>query len=380
MDLGAPSINISFIEKATDFIERSERGIEALFVEDAAVVSKSNPLTIVSESDIPKELADTTKEQIKLALLGYVTKPKKILVYCIGDLSEAEEDAVSTAYDNAMKAMEIVKFNYAAFPNVETRNLKDKVKDWVKSMREKKKMIHAVLPNTEADSEAVINYATANVTKTDSTTKPDGTVETTDTVYTAEQYCGRIASMICGTPLSMSCTYAELPELTACKIQDDDSEAVNAGKFVLTNDGEKIKTNRAVNSLLTLTSEKRDSFKKIKIVEAMDMITDDISKTIQDSYIGKYPNSYANKQVLVTAILSYFRQLETDGVVSSYDVDLDVEAIKNYLMTVKGKTVEEIAEMSDDDIKKADTGSKVFLKANVTILDAIEDVDMQIYI
>ena len=58
----------------------------------------------------------------------------------------------------------------------------------------------------------------------------------------------------------------------------------------------------------------------------------------------------------------------------------DVEAIKNYLMTVKGKTVEEIAEMSDDDIKKADTGSKVFLKANVTILDAIEDVDMQIYI
>lgn len=167
MDLGAPSINISFIEKATDFIERSERGIEALFVEDAAVVSKSNPLTIVSESDIPKELADTTKEQIKLALLGYVTKPKKILVYCIGDLSEAEEDAVGTAYDNAMKAMEIVKFNYAAFPNVETRNLKDKVKDWVKSMREKKKMIHAVLPNTEADSEAVINYATANVTKTD---------------------------------------------------------------------------------------------------------------------------------------------------------------------------------------------------------------------
>ena len=280
-----------------------------------------------------------------------------------------------------MKAMEIVKFNYAAFPNIETRNLKDKVKDWVKSMREKKKMIHAVLPNTEADSEAVINYATANVTKTDSTTKPDGTVETTDTVYTAEQYCGRIASMICGTPLSMSCTYAELPELTACKIQDDDSEAVNAGKFVLTNDGEKIKTNRAVNSLQTLTSEKRDSFKKIKIVEAMDMITDDISKTIQDSYIGKYPNSYANKQVLVTAILSYFRQLETDGVVStSYDVDLDVEAIKNYLMTVKGKTVEEIAEMSDDDIKKADTGSKVFLKANVTILDAIEDVDMQIYI
>lgn len=379
MDLTAPSINISFIEQSKKFVERSERGIEAIFVEEAAIASKKNPITIVDEEDIPTEFADTTKDQINLALLGYVTKPQKVLVYCIGDLTSAEEDAVKKAYENAMKAMEIVKFNYAVFPNAATRNLTDEIAKWAIKMRVAKKMMHVVLPNKAGDNEAVINYATQSVTKTDSITKPDGSVETTDTMYTAEQYCSRIASAICGTPLNMSCTYAEFPELTECTIQDE-NEAVKEGKFILINDGEKIKTSRAVNSFLTTTDEKGDSFKKIKIVEAIDLITDDISKTIRDYYIGKYNNSYANKKVLITAITAYFKQLETDGVVTDYDVDLDTNAIKRYLIEEKGMTEEEIAEMSDDDIKKANTGSKVFLIAHVSILDAIEDVEMPIYI
>ena len=55
--------------------------------------------------------------------------------------------------------------------------------------------------------------------------------------------------------------------------------AIDAGKFVLYNDGEKIKgVARGVNSLVTTVEGKLDSFKKIKIIEAMDLMHDDIKK------------------------------------------------------------------------------------------------------
>ena len=43
-------------------------------------------------------------------------------------------------------------------------------------------------------------------------------------------------------------------------------------------------------------------------------------------------------------------------------------------------TEEELAAMDDTAIAKLDTGSRVMLKANVTILDAMEDVDLPIAI
>ncbi|MDR1700309.1 MAG: phage tail sheath subtilisin-like domain-containing protein [Lachnoclostridium sp.] len=380
-DLGSPSILISFHEKSRSVIQRGERGIVLLLVECAALNDKKNPMTITDEFDIPEALPDVVKEQIKLAMMGYVTKPKKVVVYCLGDLAAEQEnssEAVTNAYQTALKNVETVKFNYMAVPSVIARNMSDTIANWVEKMRKDTKMIHAVLPNKDAGNEGIINYATNKVTRTESISNLDGTVSSFDTEYTAEQYCSRIAGMIAGTPINMSCTYAVLPELTACEAQEDNAKAVNEGKFVLMSDGEKIKTCRAVNSFLTLTPDKGDSFKKIKIVEAMDMITDDITTVIQDSYIGKYPNNYANKQVLMAAISEYFKGLQLDGVVSSYEIALDSVEIKKYLQN--RLTEDEIAEMSEADIKKADTGSKIFLIGKVGILDAIEDVVLPINI
>jgi hypothetical protein len=58
------------------------------------------------------------------------------------------------------------------------------------------------------------------------------------------------------------------------------------------NDGEKVKCRPWRNSLQTTTQDKGSAFKKIKIVEAVDMMNSDIRTTALDSYIGKYANSY----------------------------------------------------------------------------------------
>lgn len=378
-DILAPEINISFIEKAKTATTRGSRGIVLLGVKDTFVIPMTNPITVTSSGDIPSGISDVTKEQIKLALIGYQTTPVKVLVYGMG--TDDAETNVDEAYTAALKAWETIKFDYLAIPSVQTDEKTKDVAEWVKAMREKKKRVKAVLPHTAADHEGIINYTIDKNVYAENVTQQDGSVERITTEYNCEQYCGRIAGLIAGTPLQISATYAPMMELDDCTRLEDINEPVKKGEFIIFYDGEKVKTVRAVNSFVTPVPGKRDGYKKIKIVDAMDLIADDITKTAQDSYQGKYANTYDNKCVLITGIKEYFKQLSKDSVIEEdYEVTFDMDALKAYHAERGKYTKEQLAEMDDEKIAKLDTGSRVFLKGNVTILDAMEDIELPIEI
>lgn len=353
---GMPSISITFTELAATAVARGERGIIAMILKDATV-PETNPAICVSNEDIPKELSADNQEQIKLALMGYVNTPLRVVVYV---LPEDAED-----YSKAFQYLRTVKFNYLVCPTVETDGHTEDVVSYIKTERESNKWIKAVLPHTKGDNEGIINYTTEKV-------------YVGEEAYTAEQYCSRIAGIIAGTPLSISCTYAPLTELTDCTRLDKKAmdKAVEAGELIVWWDGEKVKTGRGVNSLVTLTQEKKTQFQKIKIVDATDMIADDIRMTAEDNYIGKYANSYDNKCLLISAIGNYFDKLVEDDVIESYEIGIDIKANRSYLRD-RG---EDVDSMSDDKIKKANTGSHVYLTCNLVVLDAIEDIDLPISI
>lgn len=364
---GMPSITITFTELAASAVQRGERGIIAMILKEATPPTPAY-FTVASVADIPNTLTAANKKQLELALTGYVNAPKKILVYVIPAtvIPSGETDPVNnTDYTDALNYFKTVKWNYLVVPTVGTDSQTSAIVNYIKAERAADILVKAVLPNTAADSEGIINYTTT------------GAVEG-ETTYSAEEYCARIAGIIAGTPLTMSATYAGLPELTDCSrlTKAEMDTAVAAGKFFIWWDGEKVKTARAVNSLTTLTSEKNSQFQKIKVVDAMDMISDDIRKTVQDNYIGKFSNSYDNKQLLVSAIGSYFEGLIMDQVLEAYTVEIDVDANRIYLA---GKGID-VSSMSDEKIKRANTGSNVYLKASLTILDAIEDVQLKITI
>ena len=71
----------------------------------------------------------------------------------------------------------------------------------------------------------------------------------------------------------------------------------------------------AASRSVTTSEGMLDSFKKIKIVEIMDLIRTDITATAEDEYVGKYANSYDNKMLLVTAVRGYFMGLEQSALV-----------------------------------------------------------------
>lgn len=352
--MGMPSINIRFSEIAATAVQRGERGIIAMILRDT--VSEENPYVMTSIADIPGELSESNKEQMKLAFLGYVNAPLRVIAYIIG-----EEDE----YTEALNYLKTVKFDYLVVPSVETDGKTADIVSYVKSERTSNKLIKAVLPNATGDTEGIINYATEKVYQN-------------ETCYTTEEYCARIAGIIAGTPLSISCTYAPLLELTDCSrlTRAEMDKAVDDGKLIVWWDGEKVKTARGVNSLVTLTQGKNTQFQKIKIVEAMDMINNDIRMTVEDNYLGKYANSYDNKCLLLSAIGNYFDTLIQESILQSYTVEIDIDANRSYL---KGRGVN-VDTMSDEDIKTANTGSNVFLKASLSILDAIEDITLAITI
>lgn len=352
--MGMPSISISFTELAATAVERGERGIIAMIIKDT--VPEENPVVCASAADIPGTLSEKTQEQIGLALMGYVNAPQKVIAYIIDDAED---------YNDALEYFKTVKFDYLVAPTATTDGKTDAIVSYVKSERTANKLIKAILPNSVANCEGIVNYATEKVV-------------INDKEYTTEEYCARIAGIIAGTPINISCTYAPLPELTDCarltKAQMD--AAVDAGKFIVWFDGEKVKTARGVNSLTTLTAEKNSQFQKIKIVDTMDMIANDIRMTCEDNYLGKYANSYDNKCLLLSAIGNYFDKLVADNVLEGYSIEIDIDANRAYL---KGKGVD-VDKMSDDEIKTANTGSFVYMRATLSILDAIEDIVLPISI
>lgn len=353
--MGMPSVSITFTEVAATAVKRGERGIIAMILKDN--VGENKAYECKSNEDVPKTLTEENQEQIKLALMGYVNMPKKVVAYVIPNASED--------YLEAIKYLKTIKFNYLVVPTIETDDKKNDIVSFIKSQRQNDNLVKAVLPNVKADSEGIVNYTTKKV-------------QENNKEYTTEEYCSRIAGIIAGTPLSISCTYAPLTELTDCDrlTKEEMDKAVDAGELIVWHDGEKVKTARGVNSLTTTTATKNEQFKKIKIVETMDMISDDIRKTAEDNYLGKYPNTYDNKCLLLSAIGNYFDQLILDNVISSASIEIDIEANKAFLKG-KGKDVDS---MSDEEIKRANTGSNVFLKAELKILDAIEDIKLPISI
>lgn len=360
--MGLPSINIVFKTQGISAIQRGTRGVVAIILKDNSVTGLH---TIYGESDIPQDLTEDNKAVIKRALIGGINPPKKVVIYVLPLTEEEAQDDYSEAYN----ALETVKFDYITFPVDMNSTVSQSAVAWIKKCRENmNKKIKAVLPNNVADYEGVINFTATGI-------------KVGEEVFNSAQYCSRIAGLLAGTPLTISATYQPLPEVEDVirYTRDEMDSKIENGEFILFNDGEKVKVGRAVNSLTTTIQGKGEDYKKIKFVDTVDLISTDIRQTAEDNYIGKYANSYDNKCLLIMAINGYFDQLVLDGLLdrtADNMCSIDLESQRAYLKSI-GVNIDE---MDDIAIKEANTKDKVFLGANIKILDAIEEINLNVMV
>lgn len=343
--MGLPIIDISFKQLAKSAVIRSQRGIVALILKDADKAS----LTVFDEGDIPSSLTEDNQGLIKDVLKG---SPNKIELYVLGEEGEISE---------ALTYFEGVEFNLMCMPSAQTSDV-TAIKTFIKKMNDVVKYkCDAILVNEKADSEAIINYTAKNI------------VVGGKSVTTAN-HSARIAGLIEGTPLNQSVTFATLSDVDAIEnLTKEQADArINNGELILVREMGKVRVARGVNSLTTLTDIKGNAFQKIKLRKTLNLIHNDLRRVIVEKYIGKVPNNYDNKCVLITEIKNYLDELATEQLIEKVNtVGIDLIAQKKWL---KDNTNLDVNAMTEQEIKEANTQSNVFIAIYLKVVDAMEDI------
>lgn len=362
---GMPQIIINFRTKGTTAIKRSARGIVAMILHNETKDEIHN-YTIRDVSDIPDTgLTDENVDLIKKCLLG---TPLRILVYT---LPNTNVDGATKTQANALKVLTNIKWNWLCAPTATTQEQND-LASWIKAQRDNKhKTFKAVLSDQAADHEGVVNFCTNDIkvrTDTDSFGNP------VYTTYTAVQYTARIAGILAGLSLDRSATYFKLTEVESVEVYEDIDTLIDKGELLLIDeqDGDGVKIARACNSLTTFTTDKGEEFRKIKIIEGIDMVTDDIRDTFKKYYVGKVINDYNHKMLFISAILVYFSEIK--GNVLDADapntVDIDTTWQSNYAK-LHG---DDPTTMSVMEIRQYNTGDTLALVGDIRLVDAMENL------
>lgn len=186
------------------------------------------------------------------------------------------------------------------------------------------------------------------------------------------QYIPSILGMLAGLPMTRSATSFLCGNLKEVSIFDEIDDVIDKGGFCLYKDEGDIRVARACTSLQEITQDETEDMKDIIIIESMDLMRDDIFSTFK-TWIGKYKNKYDNQVLFFSAINAYFKELAREDILDKeYDnfASVDIEAQRLAWLGV-GKT--EVEDWEDEKIKKLTFKKKVFMQAQIKILNAVED-------
>ena len=363
--MGEPKIKISFLEAARQNMERAEYGTVLMAIKDV----QSDAFVVQNANDIPATLSNFNKEQIKLCLLGNQTAPKKIIVY----IMDKDAQDISSEYASLINYAKTCVYNILVIPTVKTDNQVDTVVAYIKSEMalDEPHNVMAVLPEVDSPNcENIINNYIVGYSQNAVHTATAGE-------YTPEEYCARIAGLMAGTSFKRSITNAILSDLSDCNrmTQVERDTAVDAGKLVAKYDGTQVKISRGVTSFTTLTDEKGESFKKIRLVTIMHVLSDSLHNAMEE-YKGQITGKYDNKVMLLSLVNRFLQEQVKDDLIDSGEAELDLEATKAYLQS-KGK---DISEMTDKQIIESNTGSNFWAIIKCVLLDTLEDFSFKCYI
>lgn len=362
-----PNVDIRFKDIGNAAIDKADRGIVYLILQDASVDSITEE-TYFDITEISENLSDENKVQIKLAMVGSYATPKR--VSCI---ITPPTETFTIENNEALTLLSTTDCDYFAIPSIDETGAGE-VATWLKQHNGSQPihLMKAVLPNVEGNDEHVIN-----VTQ-DKALMVDGTELVTN------QLCGFVAGLRAACPMQFSLdrfvtnTLSWVPPVDMRKGQGGDNR-VQAGEFFFNMDRGRVSVVADVNSLTELAG-KDESYQQNKEVDIMDALYNGLKPSVLDKYIGKFTNSYQNKLILVSAIDAYLKEFEMAGLVEQGDTNCEIafDEQRLYLKTINYRTLDDrkVEEMTKEEILKANTKDHVFLRIRFLPLGAIRHVDI----
>ena len=347
--MGRPTIDIIFKQKAITAIKRSQLGIVGLIVKESAkdwTRKQYKNITDITDKDY-------TGENLQLVKDCFEFTPAKVVVFNLksGTLADGLKEV-------AKERINWVGLGYDG-KEADTATLVS----WIKSMRKAGKTYKAVVHKaTKPDNKGIVNLMNDKVTFADSKRgEKDGW-----------HYIPSVLGMLAGLPMTRSATSFLCSNLVEVSDFENIDDVIDKGGFCLHKDEGDIRVARACTSLQEITQDETEDMKDIIIIESMDLMRDDIYSTFK-SWIGKYKNKYDNQVLFFSSINAYFKELAREDILDKeYDnyAEVDIEAQRLAWLGV-GKT--EVQDWEDEKIKKLSFKKKVFMTAQIKILNAVED-------
>ncbi len=348
----SPEISVVFKTLARTAVQRSALGILCIVLKDSKWAG-DKWITVKNITDI--KATDVESKTFNLIQLATKTfSPKTIMVRVQG-----KDELIS----EVLSEVNLKKINWLACPNA-TSEEDALVVTWIKQ----------VFGTTAIKK--TIKYVSSYATNTDHVAVVEldnkGVYKSVLGEFTAQEYTVAIAGTIAGCPLNRSLDNIVMADLLS--VEDIEPKV---GKLSLYNDDGVVRVNYAVNSKTTFDDSWKKDTRKIKVVEGMCLVVDDIRDTFKNYWLGIYLNNYDNKMAFCSNVTKvYFKELTPDVLDSDYRnyIDVDLEAQKKAVI-LDGLDPDEKTEL---EIRKYPTSDEVYLTGDVRFSDTMANLNLQI--
>lgn len=347
--MGLPQIVIEFQKKRSTFIHRLGRGMVAIPFVNAAFTT-SVVASATDPADIATALGSGFPEDQKTGVTAEMTRAlengaSKAIVVCAKDATTAET------------LLSAQRFNYLAMGNLENTD-QTTLATWAEGRKYacgRNFMIFGAASVLDEETDGhLVALDDVNLTEENSTT-------------------AAISGVFAGLS-EESGTYHVMntnTDGTGYATKDQADADNDKGIITVFFDGEKAKLSRAVTTYYAEDPE--SPYAKIRNVDTMNRIIDDITDSFTEQYVGKVLNNYDNKMSFIGLVNQTYlaglagEVLDQDG---ENKVDIDVEAHKK-IASAKGENVDEMTEM---ELRRYNTGSAIYLAGSIRLLDTMEDL------
>lgn len=225
---------------------------------------------------------------------------------------------INSDYTDFLNAAETQSFDTIALPT-DDATLKTTFTSWVKRLRDEEgKKIVGVTNSSSSDYEGIINVTC-------------GVKLSSGQTLTAKDCVAWVAGASAACAANKSLTYSvyegaidAVPRLKHSEFK----QALESGEFVFQFDGEQVKVEQDINSLVTYDATKNQLFSKNRVIRVLDAINNDLLKQFSSSYVGKIDNNEEGQSLLISAVDEYMLTLQKANMIKNYSAGEDFEIIR----------------------------------------------------
>lgn len=222
-------------------------------------------------------------------------------------------------YDAFIEQLKVTKFDVLVYDGTNS-TLKSTFANFVKSQsNDEGSKCQAVLSDAGSpDNECVINVYPQAVTLTDGT------------ALSASELTWWVGGATAGANVFESLTYSAYPDAASISpilTSSQQTAAIEAGKFALISQFDKIQVLTDINSFTTFSVEKGKAFRKNRVIRTIFGLCNDIYKTFALYYIGAVHNDEEGRKALKGEILNLMNKYQGNRALQNVEAD-DVTVLK----------------------------------------------------